>query len=567
MKKLNKKNILCEAAVTGFAMLCLCSFSIKAEETDANLPPFTNSEQTVELTVLENEPEAAEENQISEAQEDLLDVTANEENEINPEEEIVQTADEEEQPETEAGGAGTAGYKDITPGDGNWYNDIVFQATEAGIMTGYENGNFGPNDTMTRGMAATILYRLNGSPDVTFVQYYKDVKDANAYYAKATAWLYQNKLMTGYADGSFGAEDAITREQIATILYRQAAANGQAENITQSLKRYTDTSKIDSYAKTAMEWIVQSGILQGRNYYTELSPLSSATRAEAAKIFTLFKEYAASGELELKNTLRVTENSELVYLDENGKSISGWKSTEGATFYFDPNNSNYAATSKLMTINGSTYYFGSDSRMKTGLISTNGTKYYFGTNGVMVKEQSVTVNGNLYYFNADGTMFTGEKTINGETYYFDSTDGIGRLSADAQILKYVKAVISEVGSDLYSCYSWFVKTYKYQKLQDPYPTKDGYTQAQTYALYGFENHKGNCYCFAAGFYYVAKYLGYDATFVQAKTVGYGNKIVNHGWVEMLENGKTYVYDPELENELKIDMYRQPINQTKVTYIR
>jgi hypothetical protein len=219
-----------------------------------------------------------------------------------------------------------------------------------------------------------------------------------------------------------------------------------------------------------------------------------------------------------------------------------------------------------MTINGSTYYFGSDSRMKTGLISTNGTKYYFGTNGVMVKEQSVTVNGNLYYFNADGTMFTGEKTIDGVKYYFDAQDGIGRVWQEARILAYVRMIVGDVGKDVRSCYDWFVKNVSYQTLPIPYPVPDGYTELQTYALYCFDNHKGNCYCFSAGFYYVMKYLGYEVYFVKGKVRLNDGKYYDHGWVETVENGTRYIYDPELERERKQDLYRQLASHPGMSYI-
>jgi YHS domain-containing protein len=280
----------------------------------------------------------------------------------------------------------------------------------------------------------------------------------------------------------------------------------------------------------------------------------------------LFKEYAASGELELKNTLRVTENSELVYLGENGKSISGWKSTEGATFYFDPNNSNYAATSKFVTIDGATYYFGSNSVKQTGAQFIDGKGYYFDASGMMLKNQKVDAMFGFYLLQEDGTMFIGEKTIDGVKYYFDSQDGVGRVWQEARILAYVRQLFNTCGKNLRACYDWFVKTIVYKTLPIPYPTPAGYTEVQTYALYGFDNHYGNCFCYAAGFYYVAKYLGYDAYFVQARVVGRDGNLWDHGWVETNENGVRYIYDPEMQRERKVEAYRQLKSNPVIGYV-
>ena len=158
-------------------------------------------------------------------------------------------------------------------------------------MNGTGETTFGPDETTTRGMIVTILYRMEGEPETEAADF-TDV-NADAYYADAVAWANANGIVTGYGDGLFGPEDTITREQMAAILYRYAQYKGY--DVTtggMALNEYTDASQISEYAVTAMQWANEQGLITGSTS-TTLEPQGNAIRAEAATILMRFCEDVA----------------------------------------------------------------------------------------------------------------------------------------------------------------------------------------------------------------------------------------------------------------------------------
>lgn len=171
-------------------------------------------------------------------------------------------------------------YKDIKTSD--WYYEAVKYVTEKGIMTGMNETTFGPQGTVSRGQFAMILYRLAGSPAVSGSAGFTDVKGTE-WYADAVNWAGINKIVTGYDDGRFVASKEISREQIATVLYRFASANGiHATGSLDALDKFADKDKVSEYAKEAMAWCVSNGIISGSDGGTKLNPTGKANRAEAA---------------------------------------------------------------------------------------------------------------------------------------------------------------------------------------------------------------------------------------------------------------------------------------------
>ena len=156
-------------------------------------------------------------------------------------------------------------------------------------MAGTSENTFGPNVITNRGMIVTILYRLAGSPDIEDENWgypYVDV-DANAYYGTAVYWARLNGIASGYSDERFGPDDAITREQLAVMLYRFAKAQGHDVTAQADLSGYTDADQISGFAREAMSWASAEGLINGTSGST-LSPDSSATRAQVAVILTRF---------------------------------------------------------------------------------------------------------------------------------------------------------------------------------------------------------------------------------------------------------------------------------------
>ena len=168
---------------------------------------------------------------------------------------------------------------------GNWFYDAVKYAYEQGLMTGTSATTFAPNGTMNRAMIVTVLYRLEKSPAVTGASKFTDVP-AGQWYSDAVTWAAANKIVNGYDETTFGPMNAVTREQLAAILFRYEQVKG-LENVTleENLNRFPDQNKISAYAIPALQWAVGQKIING-NADGTLEPTGTATRAQVAQIFT-----------------------------------------------------------------------------------------------------------------------------------------------------------------------------------------------------------------------------------------------------------------------------------------
>lgn len=180
-------------------------------------------------------------------------------------------------------------FVDVT--EGVWYYDAVKYVNKNGLMAGTSANTFAPDMTTTRGMIVTILYRLEGSPDIENEIWgypFKDV-DANDWYATAVYWARMNGIVAGYSNELFGPDDIITREQMATILYRYAQYKGYDTTTKADLSKYTDAAQVGSWAADAIRWANAEGLVSGTSS-TTLSPRGSATRSQAATILMRFCE-------------------------------------------------------------------------------------------------------------------------------------------------------------------------------------------------------------------------------------------------------------------------------------
>lgn len=168
---------------------------------------------------------------------------------------------------------------------GAWYAAAVAYVHEQGWMTGTASNLFSPDLPISRSMVATILHRLAGTPEAEAPSF-PDV-EAGTWYTQAVAWAAEEGIVLGYDDGRFGPEDPVTREQLAALLYRYAQYQDYDTSGRASLSGYTDAAQISSYARTAMAWAVDTGLLTGRTQ-TTLVPGGTATRAELAVILERF---------------------------------------------------------------------------------------------------------------------------------------------------------------------------------------------------------------------------------------------------------------------------------------
>ena len=174
--------------------------------------------------------------------------------------------------------------------DGDWFADAVRFVYENGMMNGVSETDFAPHATTSRSMIVTILYRLEGEPVVDDAMGFTDVA-GDAYYAEAVRWAASEGIVGGYGGGLFGSDDAVTREQLAVILYRYAVYKGYDVSIGEdtNILSYADFADLSEYAIPAMQWACGAGVITGVTDAT-LVPQGEATRAQVAAMLMRFVE-------------------------------------------------------------------------------------------------------------------------------------------------------------------------------------------------------------------------------------------------------------------------------------
>ena len=177
-------------------------------------------------------------------------------------------------------------FTDVSEKD--WfYNDAMF-VYKNGLMLGTSKTLFSPHGTVTRGMMATILWRMEGSLAPKDENSFTDV-EAGMWYADAITWTTANGIFAGYSKDKFGPDDPVTREQLTAIFYRYADYKGYKLTVTGNLDKFEDADKITDYANTVMQWAVGNGLIKGKAE-TLLDPQGTATRAEIAAMLHRFVE-------------------------------------------------------------------------------------------------------------------------------------------------------------------------------------------------------------------------------------------------------------------------------------
>ncbi|MCI5678963.1 MAG: S-layer homology domain-containing protein [Bacteroidales bacterium] len=183
-------------------------------------------------------------------------------------------------------------FADVDTDD--WFFEDVAYVYENGLMSGTSADTFSPETATTRGMIVTILYRLEGEPEISGSCAFDDVK-SGSYYENAITWAAANGIVSGYDNGLFGPDDAITREQLATILYRYTQYKGLDVSVggDTNILSYNDALDISEYAVPAMQWLCGEGIMSGSD--GNLMPMGNATRAQVAAFLHRFCENTMNG--------------------------------------------------------------------------------------------------------------------------------------------------------------------------------------------------------------------------------------------------------------------------------
>ncbi len=182
-------------------------------------------------------------------------------------------------------------FLDVSAGD--WFRDSVQYVFENGIMTGMTKDTFGPAGNLSRAQFATILYRMEKEPAVDYKDnQFPDVPKGQ-FYTNAAIWANKERIITGYADGSFGPNDNITREQMATMMYRYAKFKGNDVSVAGNLDGFPDKDAVSEFAETGMAWAVGAQIITGQELQAgvkTLEPQGNASRAHCSTIIQRFME-------------------------------------------------------------------------------------------------------------------------------------------------------------------------------------------------------------------------------------------------------------------------------------
>lgn len=173
---------------------------------------------------------------------------------------------------------------------GAWYEDAVAYVYRHDLMSGFSEDTFGPNAALSRAQLCQILYNMEGRPAVTGSGSFSDLADG-AWYTDAVTWAASKGIVDGYGGGLFGPDDNITREQLASILYRCAQARGDDVSVGEdtNILSYSDAADVAEYAVSAMQWACGAGVITGISE-SALAPRGEATRAQTAAMLMRFCE-------------------------------------------------------------------------------------------------------------------------------------------------------------------------------------------------------------------------------------------------------------------------------------
>lgn len=164
----------------------------------------------------------------------------------------------------------------------HWAKEAIQYVYSKDLMNGSKDGAFEPEAELSRAMLVTILYRLEGAPAAAGHNTFTDVTDRD-WFTNAVLWASSNNLVSGYGDGKFGANDAITREQLASILMRYSQYKQYDTNKKANLNGFADKGQISSWAESSVAWAKAEGLLNGRTA-ANIAPQGEVTRAETAAI-------------------------------------------------------------------------------------------------------------------------------------------------------------------------------------------------------------------------------------------------------------------------------------------
>lgn len=214
--------------------------------------------------------------------------------------------------------------------DKDWFYENVADVYKNKIMTGIDPTTFGPNVAFSRAQFVTALYRIEGKPDVEYTPVFPDVPKGE-FYSNAVMWAIDAGVTTGYAEGYFGTSDAITREQLVTMLYRYSAIKNM--NIYETMElAFTDNAKVSGWALDPMKWAAAIGVIKGNEGTNTVDPQGTSNRAISAAVLSRFLAFIKQPGYEKATAEEVKEALEsdtAVVADARmNDAYAGWASGE-----------------------------------------------------------------------------------------------------------------------------------------------------------------------------------------------------------------------------------------------
>lgn len=428
--------------------------------------------------------------------------------------------------------------------DDSWYLPYVTYTLNKGVMTGKGNNSFAPGEALARAQFAVVLWRISGSPNAGYCGTYPDVPD-HQFYTAAVEWASGEEVgvIGGYDEGRFGPNDNITREQMAAMLFRYAKYKNLDTTHINDLKEFPDACNVTEFALEAMQWAVGSSIIKGDK--GNLNPQGNTNRAECATMLQRFCETFMPGMLQdIEISASCSWSGLSVTNQQNGEF---WLKAEGIQ-----------GTPGVQKVQARVWCddYWSDAYFYNLEKQTDGS---WGTSGA-VRNHANHVG--TYQMQTYVLLDIGVRIPVGDVQMMEVEGTPGYY----QVMSHVQNIYDQVGYDLNACYWWCVNNITYRTLPIPLDPEEGYTGSEWYAMQAFLNGSGNCYVFAAVFYYCALGLGYDAEYIEGQVGlaagGYGP----HGWVIINQDGGSYICDPEAQYEIGgYNFYMQPVYSPVLRY--
>ncbi len=184
-------------------------------------------------------------------------------------------------------------FEDVLASD--WYAGAVEGAVKAGLFQGVTGREFRPESSMTRGMVAAVLYRMAGQPRTQGSGVFTDVPQG-AWYASAVSWAAEKGVVTGYPDGTFQPDASVSRQELVSLMYRYAVSLEPDLAVPSLPDKFADGDRVPDWAADAFAWAVDSGLVNGSSAEggkLVLAPEGKALRSQGAALFLRLQEYLA----------------------------------------------------------------------------------------------------------------------------------------------------------------------------------------------------------------------------------------------------------------------------------